>query len=556
MALNFLQSFRSGRTLGGRYILLKQLGIGGFGHTFLAQDLHLPGQPQCVIKQLKPHDQSDQHLQLARRLFDTEARALYELGAHPHIPRLLAHFEDADEFYLAQELIEGHSLVYEFKVTPWNEAKVVAFLGDVLGTLTFVHDRRVIHRDLKPSNLIRRHSDGRIVLIDFGAVKQASTQLTSAEPGQERTIAIGTQGYMANEQLAGQPRYSSDIYAVGIMAIQAATGQHPAELARDPHTSEIDWHDCAPDVSAALKSVVDTMVCYDFRARYPTAQKASAALEALPPELSQHLPSQVSDSQIGVSHSPSGARTAEADGSLPLTTPQPKTEAWRLEGTMEGYSQPLASAMAAPGANSRANSGAIRKRSGIRAAAAWVSLKPRRSLTALMAFTAVVGTGIGIWRARTPVLSGLPTVSEQVIETDEPTTEADEPATEADELTSQVSEPVIRVREITPDLALATITEFYSQVSAQSWDGARALTAGALAEEFDPAFFEQFQEVSVENLRVVEQTGRIVLLSGQNTYFYSDGSSQREARMFTIQLVDGQPRVIGSDFVRIIRQRS
>ncbi|MGB3612957.1 MAG: serine/threonine-protein kinase, partial [Elainellaceae cyanobacterium] len=312
MALNFLKSFRSGpgpsepgqsdptRALGGRYTITKQLGEGGFGQTFLAQDLHLPGRPQCVIKQLKPHDRGAQNLQVARRLFDTEARALYQLGAHPQIPRLLAHFEDGGEFYLAQELIDGSSLTTEFDSRrPWNEANVVAFLGDVLGTLTFVHDHRVIHRDLKPSNLIRRQQDDRIVLIDFGAVKRVGTQLISVASGPNPTVAVGTQGYMPSEQLAGQPRFSSDIYAVGIMGIQALTGQPMANLAYNNVTGEIDWHYHVPRATAALIAIIDTMVRYDFRTRYPTAREALAALQQLPPALSQHLPPMMTNSEIG-----------------------------------------------------------------------------------------------------------------------------------------------------------------------------------------------------------------------------------------------------------------
>ena len=96
--------------LGGRYKLIHPLGKGGFGHPFLAADLHLPNHPRCVIKQLKPHAKDAKRLKMARRLFDTEARVLYRLGGHPRIPRLLAHFEDRQEFYLAQELIEGPPL--------------------------------------------------------------------------------------------------------------------------------------------------------------------------------------------------------------------------------------------------------------------------------------------------------------------------------------------------------------------------------------------------------------------------------------------------------------
>ncbi|MFB8792461.1 MAG: tetratricopeptide repeat protein [Potamolinea sp.] len=286
MAINFLNRLKPtnpDKPLGGRYKLISQLGSGGFGQTFLAEDLHLPGHPRCVIKQLKPQVSDAKSLEMARRLFDTEARVLYQLGDHDQIPRLLAHFEDDQEFYLAQELIEGDPLTQELsggKV--WREAKVIAMLQDLLKVLAFVHEQNVIHRDIKPSNLIRRREDDAIVLIDFGAVKQVSTQFLTPDSGDTKTISIGTQGYTPKEQLGGNPRYSSDVYAVGIIAIQALTGVHPRLLPEDPQTGEITWRERAPQTSLELTAILDCMVCYDFRSRYPNATAALEALSTLP----------------------------------------------------------------------------------------------------------------------------------------------------------------------------------------------------------------------------------------------------------------------------------
>ncbi|WP_035986489.1 protein kinase domain-containing protein [Leptolyngbya sp. KIOST-1] len=271
--------------LGGRYQVIRRLGSGGFSRTFLVTDLHLPNHPRCVIKQLKVQDKDTGTLDMARRLFDTEARVLYQLGNHPQIPALLAHFEEDQEFYLAQEYIEGSRLnrqVEEGK--PWSETRVVLLLQEVLEILAFVHRQQVIHRDIKPSNLIRRHRDGKLVLIDFGAVKQVtSSPLLDAETGATNiTVAIGTHGYMPNEQYAGKPRFSSDVYAVGILGIRALTGLHPQKIEEDPLTSELDWRQHAPTVSSELAAVLDRMVRYDFRDRYPTAQEALEALQNLP----------------------------------------------------------------------------------------------------------------------------------------------------------------------------------------------------------------------------------------------------------------------------------
>lgn len=277
--------------LGGRYRIISQLGAGGFGQTFLAEDLHLPGNPRCVVKHLKPQTKEDGTLSMARRLFDTEAEVLYQLGDHDQIPRLLAHFENNQEFYLAQELIEGEPLTQELAGgNIWSEGQVIGLLQDILQVLTFVHEQQVIHRDIKPPNLIRRRCDGRVVLIDFGAVKQVSTQIADSDHQTNITISIGTQGYMPNEQLAGSPRFSSDVYAVGMLGIQALVGIHPKRLKEDPRTGEINWREQVPNLSPEFAEILDKMVRYDFRDRYVNASEALAAIATLPEEILKSVP--------------------------------------------------------------------------------------------------------------------------------------------------------------------------------------------------------------------------------------------------------------------------
>ncbi|MCU0525137.1 MAG: CHASE2 domain-containing protein [Elainella sp. Prado103] len=262
-----------------RYKLVSLLGTGGFGQTYLAID-RVNHDQNCVVKQLKPAKTDDQFLLIARRLFDTEVKALVQLGQHPQIPSFLDFFEEAGEFYLVQELIDGHPLTQEFLPDRrLSEAGAIDLLQDVLGILTFVHAQQVIHRDIKPSNLLRRHTDGRIVLIDFGAVKEIGTQLFS-EAEQKFTVGIGTQGYTPSEQLAGRPRYCSDLYALGVTVIQAITGIGPTQLPVDPDTGELVWHTHAA-VGLGFKRVLDNMVRYHFSQRYQSAQEVLQALDHL-----------------------------------------------------------------------------------------------------------------------------------------------------------------------------------------------------------------------------------------------------------------------------------
>jgi tetratricopeptide (TPR) repeat protein len=269
-----------GRILCGRYQIVSQLGQGGFGKTFLAKDNCLPGQPKCVVKQLVPSANDPDTLEVARRLFDTEAKTLHKLGTHPQIPQLFAYFEEDKEFYLVQEYIEGEDLDRELSnAATRTEEETIVLVLEILEVLAFVHQQNVIHRDVNPSNIIRRREDGKLILIDFGAVKQITTQIVRS-PGSNYTIAIGTPGYFPSEQAIGAPRLSSDVYAVGIIAIEALTGYSPEKLPTDAQTGELNWHSLI-NVSPTLTRILDTMVRYDFRQRYRSAVEAKTAIAQL-----------------------------------------------------------------------------------------------------------------------------------------------------------------------------------------------------------------------------------------------------------------------------------
>ena len=270
-----------GKLLDRRYEVTQVLGSGGFGRTYLARDTRRPGNPTCVVKQLKPLRNDPNFLETARRLFNSEAETLEQLGNHDQIPRLLAYFEEDQEFYLVQEFVEGHTLTQELQPGQrWEESRVIAMLEEVLGILDFVHRHGVIHRDIKPDNLIRRNSDHKLVLVDFGAVKQIRTQFAATQGRASNTVAIGTPGYMASEQALGQPRPSSDIYALGVIGIQALTGLMPVNFQEDLSTGEILWQHSV-SVNKGLASILTKMVRYHFKDRYQSAAEALDALRLL-----------------------------------------------------------------------------------------------------------------------------------------------------------------------------------------------------------------------------------------------------------------------------------
>jgi serine/threonine protein kinase len=138
-----------GKTIGGRYEIINLLGNGGFSNTYLARDMQLPTKPYCVIKHFKPKSNNSFVLETARDLFNAEAKILYKLrDKSDQIPKLLAHLEEDEEFYLVEEFIEGKDLSYELVLGQRSdEAKVIALLKETLGILKIIHHQGVIHRD-------------------------------------------------------------------------------------------------------------------------------------------------------------------------------------------------------------------------------------------------------------------------------------------------------------------------------------------------------------------------------------------------------------------------
>jgi serine/threonine protein kinase len=268
-----------GQLLCDRYQIEKALDPGGFGETFVAVDTHLPSKPQVVVKLLKPIDPNPATLQIAERLFKQEAEILERLGKdNDRIPSLYAYFELEGEFYLVQEYIKGNTLKDELH-GQFSESDTLDILKEILTGLKTVHPG-VIHRDLKPANIIRRGIDRKLVLIDFGAVKQVrAATVTTPNPAISGTVGIGSNGYTPNEQWGGYPKPASDIYSVGAIAIQCLTGSAP-HLLFDEDSLKLEWQHLR-QVNRDLAQVLNKMVATDYRQRYANATDALQAIESL-----------------------------------------------------------------------------------------------------------------------------------------------------------------------------------------------------------------------------------------------------------------------------------
>ncbi len=260
------------------YKIIRPLGSGAFGQTYLAKNLALPGEPVCVVKQLNPQSADPASFKVAKTLFDREVETLHQIGHHERIPQVLDNFEENHEFYLVQEYIEGKTLREEVESqTLWNESQAVLFLQEILQILEFIHTQGIVHRDIKPENIIRSVQDQKLFLIDFGAVKHLWL-----DREQTSSTIVHSRGYTPPEQLAGIPELNSDIYALGMTCVEALTGAKPESLTqlRDTRTQQVNWSESL-SIRSEFKCILDKMVCIDSRNRYVSANGVLQDLDLL-----------------------------------------------------------------------------------------------------------------------------------------------------------------------------------------------------------------------------------------------------------------------------------
>jgi serine/threonine protein kinase, bacterial len=268
--------------LNNRYQVIRTLGSGGFGETFLATDSCMPSKRLCVVKQLKPIQNNPQVYQLVQDRFQREAAILEALGGDCNqIPALYAYFSSDEKFYLVQEWIEGDTLTNLCqKQGLFTETAVREILINILPVLDYIHSERIVHRDIKPDNIILRHQDGKPVLIDFGAVRESMGTVLNTQGNPTSSIVIGTPGFMSSEQAAGRPIYSSDLYSLGLTAIFLLTGKKPQKLELDSQTGEILWRHDISNLDPTIAKVIDKAIAYHPRDRYFTAKEMLNALES------------------------------------------------------------------------------------------------------------------------------------------------------------------------------------------------------------------------------------------------------------------------------------
>ncbi|OKH38687.1 serine/threonine protein kinase [[Phormidium ambiguum] IAM M-71] len=267
-------------SLKNRYRPIQLIGQGGFGKTFLALDEGTSNKVRCVVKQLYLQSQNTLVVKKAIQLFRQEAQRLKDLGQHPQIPSLLAHFEQQKQLYLVQEFIPGQTLEKELQAKGvFNESQIWELLKDLIPVLKFVHDRQIIHRDIKPANIIRRQTDGKLVLIDFGVAKL----ITDSALFRTGT-AVGTTEYAAPEQMKGKALPASDLYSLGVTCIYLLTGVSPFDLFDTADNTWV-WQDFLPkgtEISDRLKRILNKLIKPAVNQRYQSVGDVLQAITILP----------------------------------------------------------------------------------------------------------------------------------------------------------------------------------------------------------------------------------------------------------------------------------
>ena len=264
--------------LAGRYLPLNLLGKGGFGTAFLAIDRYTPTLRKCVVKQFQPDENlTEPELDLARKLFEREALVLENLGnKHPQIPDLFAFFplivphNNEQYFYLVQEFIDGQDLEKELlRKGKFSESEVLEILTEILNILDFVHSHNSIHRDIKPSNIIRDRQ-GKLYLLDFGAVKLVTTGTNNPEA---KSTSVYSMGFAPPEQMSGSQVFpATDLYALAVTCINLLTGKPTSDL-YDAYHNKWQWHQYAPNISERLRLILDKMLLHSPAKRFQSASE-------------------------------------------------------------------------------------------------------------------------------------------------------------------------------------------------------------------------------------------------------------------------------------------
>ena len=262
--------YNSGNLIQKRYSIINQLGEGGSGITYAAQDLT---EGTTVAIKVLSLNQLENWKKI--ELFEREAKILQQLE-HPNIPKYLDYFqietEENTSFYIVQQLAPGKSLASLIEAG-WQpeESEIKAIAEQILNILVYLQQLTppVIHRDLKPQNIIYQPDTGNLFLVDFGAVQDTYHHTVMG------STVVGTYGYMAPEQYRGGAVLATDLYSLGCTLLFLLTRKSPAELPQE--NLKLHFRKQVK-LNRNFAKWLDKLIAPDIRDRFPTAEDALKVL--------------------------------------------------------------------------------------------------------------------------------------------------------------------------------------------------------------------------------------------------------------------------------------
>jgi serine/threonine protein kinase len=294
----FLQT---GFIINNSYKIIKLIGQGGFGRTYLIE-LITTGEKR-VLKEFAPQVSRPEQIAKARDLFNREVGTLRQLN-HSQIPHfyelLQTNMGGEEKLFFVQDYIEGNS--YHGQIL--SQIEVINLLQNLLPVLTYIHSQNVIHRDISPDNIIKRNQDNLPILIDFGAVKTAASQMI----GSFNPTRIGKNGYVPNEQiLRGEAYPSSDLYALGVTCIVLLTGEKPENLYQIDNNNTMIWHwQNRVNVDHNFANILNKMIAENYFHRFQSAQEVLQELNnynlGVNPLINTNMPTNVTVVAPSLSH--------------------------------------------------------------------------------------------------------------------------------------------------------------------------------------------------------------------------------------------------------------
>ena len=562
-------------TFNERHEVIERLGTDGVKQTFLTRDCYSPGhEDRYVVERFSFPVSDEAKLQAIRDLFQEDCERLLTLEEDSRIPKLLTHFEKDSVFYRIREWMEGRPLERTLSASaPLSDEQVVLLLGDLLRTVSQIHERDVLHLNLNPSNILCERETYRLVAINDSSFVQRSARIVVPIPRVSVPPIYEMSDYMPDEQIAGQPAPSSDLYALGMIAIRALDSYPSDETIVDRETGEIRWPGYATLRHPALLSFIEKLVQISPRDRYQSAAQALSELHKLPEELTRLLIvaaifprekdvlyAEEQSSSTGESARKGVARKLVPAGVGVLALASAGALIWRaVDPVMVTDNREIDAAVSqtVPEASSKPQiEDSIAPRTESSDSASPDSASPNSASSDSESPESVLPSSEA---TNSEILSKIVSPDIDYSESVEPEQiedlAASRPLPAQPSADGRVIEPA-EAATLDISTAKSVVSRFYDQVARRSWVGVRSLLNDSLARSLEPPFFYQFSKVTVDDFRIVSQTPDSIDFIVENTYVYLDGTSQREERSYTVEIVDNQPTITATAFEAVIKDRS